>query len=201
MSYTKQELIDIFFNKINEILALTASAYSFTYTNQGVQQTSSGYEMEITLPYFQDGVQNIGSGTSDLGFGFEVDMPTSLRNIFGLDSSTTYRFVNTTGSTGQPATATHRLTIPINITSNGTDDAIYDALTNYDTSAEVDTKLANYDTSAEVDTKLASLGGGGGGSVWEEGSGGDVYYSSGYVGIGTNNPHVPLHIVGGQIGT
>ena len=82
--------------------------------------------MEITLPYYQDGVQNIGSGTSSLGIGFEVDMPTSLRNIFGLDSSTTYRFVNTVAGQGQPSTALHRLTIPINITSNGTADAVFD---------------------------------------------------------------------------
>jgi len=61
--------------------------------------------------------------------------------------------------------------------------------------------LANYDTSTEVDTKLASVGGGGGGGVWEEGSGGDVYYTGGYIGIGTNNPHVSLHIVGGAVGT
>ena len=170
--------------------------------------------MEITLPYFQDGVQNIGSGTSDSGIGFEVDMPTSLRNIFGLDSSTTYRFVNTTGSAGQPATATHRLTIPINITSNGTDDAIYDALTDYDKSTEVDTKLANYDTSTgvddkistaltsydtsgEVDTKIAnaSSGGGGGGS-WEEGTGGDIYYTGGDVSIGATTPGAKLTVIG-----
>jgi hypothetical protein len=189
VSYTKQELIDIFFNKIDEILASTASTNSFSYTKQGVQQTSSGYEMEITLPYFAYGTQMVvGSGTDDLGIGFEVDMPTSLRNIFGLDSSTVYRFVNLTGSAGQPATATHRLTIPINISSYGTSDYINDA-------------LANYDTSAEVDTKLASVGGGGGGGVWDEGSGGDIYYNDGYIGIGTNNPHVPIHIVGSITGT
>lgn len=36
--------------------------------------------------------------------------------------------------------------------------------------------------------------GSGGSSQWVDGSGGDIYYNSGYVGINTSNPEYPLHI-------
>ena len=37
-------------------------------------------------------------------------------------------FDNLDAGSGQPATATYRLTIPINITSNGTEDAVFDEI-------------------------------------------------------------------------
>ena len=75
------------------------------------------------------------------------------------------------------------------------------SLANYDTSTEVDNKLStaltSYDTSGEVDTKIAnaSSGGGGGGS-WEEGTGGDIYYTGGDVSIGATTSGAKLTVIG-----
>jgi hypothetical protein len=194
VSYTKEELIEIFFNKIDEILASTASTNSFSYTYHGVWKEGANYVMEITLPYFAYGTQMVvGSGTSDLGVGFEVDMPTSLRNMFGL-GGTTYRFVNLTGSAGQPATAIHRLTIPINITSNGTDDAIFDevgGLLKYGTGTTISLKdPINFGKYVTGGREYASHSGYGGTKDWYIRSGlstGRVYIqdSGGEVQIGT----------------
>lgn len=84
VEYSKESLIEAFFNGIHNALSSLASTYSFSYTKNALYKSGSNYVMEVTLPKHTTGTPVVGSAT---GF-FTVNIPNALVTLMGYDFTT-----------------------------------------------------------------------------------------------------------------